>query len=215
MAPLNNKYIIAMYIGFVLLTFSVLGYYLLFKKQKEYYTIKNVKVRAVQAMGNSVGGYTIIPFQRESKKIAWGVSVELSKEYVSGENSVRQLLGGSMEPGISGIKSKINHFNIVLKKGDNTVILNDSLFAKIYNSMDSITLSSDKLEMYSRGITLAQFIEDINNNIEYTKGISFDDSEIYFWFNTSADNNMNLSYSRLFVDIQAEGLYINKPLIEK
>jgi hypothetical protein len=215
MAPLNNKYIIAMYIGFVLLTFSLLGYYLLFKKQKEYYTIKNVKVRAVQAMGNSVGGYTIIPFQRESKKIAWGVSVELSKEYVSGENSVRQLFGGSMEPGISGIKSKINHFNIVLKKGDNTVILNDSLFAKIYNSMDSITLSSDKLEMYSRGITLAQFIEDINNNIEYTKGISFDDSEIYFWFNTSADNNMNLSYSRLFVDIQAEGLYINKPLIEK
>jgi hypothetical protein len=215
MAPLNNKYINAMYIAFVLLTFSVLGYYLLFKKQKEYYTIKNVKVRAVQVMGNSVGGYTIIPFQRESKKIAWGVSVELSKEYVSGENSVRQLFGGSMEPGISGIQSKINHFNIVLKKGDNTVILNDSLFAKIYNSMDSITLSSDKLEMYSRGITLAQFIEDINNNMEYTKGISFDDSEIYFWFNTSADNNMNLSNSRLFVDIQAEGLYINKPLIEK
>ena len=212
MAPLNNKYINAMYIALVLLTFSVLGYYLLFKKQKEYYTIKNVKVRAVQVMGNSVGGYTIIPFQRESKKIAWGVSVELSKEYVSGENSVRQLFGGSMEPGISGIQSKINHFDIVLKKGDNTVILNDSLFAKIYNSMDSITLSSDKLEMYSRGITLAQFIDDINNNMEYTKGISFDDSEIYFWFNTSADNNMNFSNSRLFVDIQAEGLYINKPI---
>ena len=215
MAPLNNKYINAMYIAFVLLTFSVLGYYLLFKKQKEYYTIKNVKARAVQVMGNSVGGYTIIPFQRESKKIAWGVSVELSKEYVSGENSVRQLFGGSMEPGISGIQSKINHFDIVLKKGNNTVIINDSLFAKKYYSMDSITVSSDKLEMYSRGITLAQFIEDINNNIAYTKGISFDDSEIYFWFNTSADNNMNFSNSRLFVDIQAEGLYINKPLIEK
>lgn len=78
--------------------------------------------------------------------------------------------------------------------------------------MDSITLSSDKLEMYSRGITLAQFIEDINNNMEYTKGISFDDSEIYFWFNTSADNNINLSNGRLFVDIKAEGLYINKPI---
>lgn len=212
MAPLNNKYINAMYIALVLLTFSVLGYYLLFKKQKEYYTIKNVKVRAVQVMGNSVGGYTIIPFQRESKKIAWGVSVELSKEYVSGENSVRQLFGGSMEPGISGIQSKINHFDIVLKKGNNTVIINDSLFAKKYYSMDSITVSSDKLEMYSRGITLAQFIDDINNNMEYTKGISFDDSEIYFWFNTSADNNMNFSNSRLFVDIQAEGLYINKPI---
>lgn len=215
MAPLNNKYINAMYIAFVLVTFSVVAYYLLYKKQPEYYTIKNVKVRAVQVIENSVGGYTIIPYQSESKKIAWGVAVELSKEYVSGENSLRQLFGGSMEPGISGIQSKINHFNIVLKKGDNTVILNDSLFAKIYNSMDSITLSSDKIEMYSRGITLAQFIDDINNNIEYSKGISFDDSEIYFWFNTSADNNMNLSDSRLFVDIQAEGLNINKPLIEK
>ena len=69
MAPVNKKYTIAIYIGFVLLTFSVLGYYLLFKKQKEYYTIKNVKVSAVQVVENSVGGYTITPFQRESKKL--------------------------------------------------------------------------------------------------------------------------------------------------
>lgn len=167
----------------LLIILSVVGYFLLYKKQKEFYIIEKVDVKAVMLIGDSVRGYNIMPLKSEMGASNWGISVKLSKEYIPGENSPRILFGGTMEPGISGAKSKINRFDVVMKEGDKAIILNDSLFAGEYGSKDSINLRDAIYHLYDNNITLSQFIADVNNNVKYTKGMSFDNWEIYFWFN--------------------------------
>lgn len=216
MVPLNSKYGLVVYISLTLLLLSIVGCFFLFKKQKEYYVIKAVDVKAVQLNGDSMSGYTISPFKVESKKIAWGISVQMFKEYVSGEDSPRQLFGGSMEPGVNGIKSRINHFDIVYKKDNRTIILNDFFIAKDYGLSDQNT-SGDAINiLYSGEVSLSQFITDINNNVKYTKGISFNESVIYFWYKNTSDAIYYLPPNKkLLIDIQSEDLQITKTLIEE
>ncbi len=215
MALLNKNYGIVIYISLVLLFLSVVAYYFLYKKQKDYYVIKTFDVKTIQLNGDSIRGYTISPLKVESKKNAWGISVKMLKEYVSGEDSPRKLFCSSIEPGINGIKSKINHFNLIYKQENKTIILNDSLIAKEYD-LAKLNTSGDAINhLYRVGVSFSQFIADINNNAEYTKGISLNNFEIYFWYKNISDSILYKPNKKLLVDIKIEDLQIKKTLISK
>lgn len=153
-------------------------YYIVFNKQKEYFLIENVEIRKVNNH-----------FSRDSLIIF----IKFKKEYVSQKNSKRMLFEGSMEEGLNGLLNPNFDFRIFLRTGDTQINLNQNLVAKnIYN----VSGIGDALEeVYAKGLSLTQIIEDLNRNGEYTTGNSLDGQDICFIFNSNSKNvNANLNH---------------------
>lgn len=167
MALMNSKSFIYSIILFSITIISI--YFILFKKQNDCFLIANVEIK-------KVNNY----FSHDSLIIL----VKLKKEYVASNNSKRMLFGGSMEEGLNGLLNPSFDLRIFIKTGDTLINLNKNLVAKnIFNESDH----GDALnEVYTKGLSLTQIIEDLNRNEEYTTGYSLDGQDICFIFNSNS-----------------------------
>jgi hypothetical protein len=193
---------------------SFVGYYLLFDKQKEYYIIPNIEVTLVQLFGDSTNGYIIYPYDKKNKTSQLGVKIIVRKEYLSDKNSKVYLSGGSMEPGIEGIVNPINRFAVLLKKNGQDILLSDSLMAKYNSKPDCSKLGDALCDLYRNGFSLAHFIQDINKNAKYTKGMAFDNSEIYFWLSKNEVESLEIDKFQILLEGESKNLNIHKVLID-
>jgi hypothetical protein len=213
MALFNSKYRVLYSVLVVFIILFILIYSFTFKKQKGYYFINNIEIKVISFLRDSLKGERVFTVTSDKINILkdWGVSIKISKKYVEGPNSKRYLLGGSMEPGIYGIKSKLDSFKIALKCKDKTIVINDYLITKEISSNSSENLGDIIYELNKNKISLTEFINDINNNAKYTRGISLSDSEIYFWVSPQ----ISIPYSsdwKLFFQIKSKELNFTKEI---
>ncbi|WP_324692321.1 hypothetical protein [Flavobacterium cheonhonense] len=175
MAHLDRKIKIIIFSIFI----GVCLYLLLFQKQKNYYRIKNLKIKELYIKSGKLYQFDDSAAVNPKEFQFIGVSIEINKEYISKPGSRRILFGGSMEKGIDGISR--NSLELTLLSNTN-INIDKYLFAEL-NGIDKNDLGARELTLYEKHLSLSKFIANINSNEEYTRGISFDTRPIFFIFN--------------------------------
>jgi hypothetical protein len=161
-------------IGVILIL--IISWMLIFEKQKDYYEIEEIRIELIALENNE-----IVKLNKKNINNIYdktGVSIKFDKKFVSGKNSRRMLFGGSMEKGLKGIKNKL--YPISIKINDKPS--GNKLKAFNFQFKSNADLGDDLFNLYKDEVNFDKFIEDLVNNKSYTRGKSFDDYEIFFWF---------------------------------
>lgn len=191
----------------ILLLFLFLGcWFFLFKREKDSYILKDIEVKTIVLDNDSI-------FNLDDRKLKnynrIGISIIIKKEFVSGTDSKRTFLGGSMEKGLNGITDKIKYVDVKII-GDNKSY-NDGLVSFNYLKVDENELGDDLYNLYEKRVNFNKFINDIINNETYTRGISFDNYEVNFWFNKELENYILQNRKKLILTYEIN----NKKIIKK
>ncbi len=164
----------------------ILSYFTLFKRRNDYYVIKDVKISFVEKSFDSINDFSLIKQKNGNTKNSLGLCVIFSKKYISDKKEKRFLRFSKTEPGVLGIKSKIQLFDVYLKINNDSTLLNKYLkTSKIY-FIDK-KQGSAITNLNNNEVTLTKFINDLKSNEKYTRGLSFDNTKIYFWFSDEID----------------------------
>lgn len=181
-------------------------WFFLFKKEKDFYILDNIEVKTVVLSNDSI-------FSLNDKRLSSfdriGISVVLTKEFVSNTDSKRTFLGGSMEKGLKGINDNIKYIDIKITDSEGS--LNDKLVSVNYLKANESELGNDLYNLYEKKINFNKFVNDIIKNEIYTRGVSFDNYEIYFWFDKELEKNILQDRKKLILSYEIN----NKKVIKK
>ncbi|UUC46498.1 hypothetical protein [Flavobacterium cerinum] len=192
---------------FIFLSLLVLGcWFFLFKKEKDFYILDNIEVKTVVLDNDSI-------FRLDDGRLnsfdRIGISVVFTKKFISNRDSKRTFLGGSMEKGLKGINDKIKYIDIKIADSRNS--LNDKLVSFNYLNATESELGNDLYNMYKKKTDFNEFVNDIIKNEIYTRGVSFDNYEIYFWFDKELEREILQFRRKLILSYEIN----NKKVVKK
>ena len=100
-----------------------------FRKVNDAFVIDQVILQKLILVQDSLDNCTLKVIDKEQKGARNGIGITIKKKYLPSEDSKRVFLS-SMEPGLNGLKGKIENFNLILTCGKQTYVIDSLLYTE-------------------------------------------------------------------------------------
>lgn len=176
------KKLIYILLSLALLTFF--GCIFLFKSVEDKYLISKIELRKVQLI--QVGeNLKVVNYSASNEFVRSGIGITLTKKFVSDEESPKQLIFTSQEPGINGLLNSRQLDSIGIYLGGTAIM--ENIFCFNINTQDP-----EDLNFNGEGVSFNEVVKMMKNNDRTLSGIRLNKVEKYFWISDEDSTTIEL-----------------------